>query len=315
MMTKIVILEAHNSNPGDQSWAEIEALGEVKIHQRTTQEEIVQRAKGADILITNKLKITADIMDQLPELKLIHQLATGTDNIDKEAAQQRNIKVMNAVAYSTTAVAQHVFSLILELCNHVSIHNQAVKNGDWFASGDWCYMLKTPVELAGKNLGIVGFGQIGQAVAKLGLAFGMNILVHSNHAKAEDYPEVRLASLDELAKESDVVSIHSPLTDSTSGMINSTLLSKMKSSAILINTARGGHVVEKDLVEALKNKQIAAAGLDVTVNEPIDKNNELITLENCIITPHIAWTAFEARKRLIGIVAKNVADFIQSLNR
>lgn len=311
-MAKIVILEAHNSNPGDLSWAEIEKLGDVTIYQRTTQHQIIERAAGADILITNKLKITAEILVQLPDLKLIHQLATGTDNIDKEAAKKQGVEVMNAVGYSTNAVAQHVFALILQLANHVSLHSDAVRSGEWSESGDWCYMLKTPVELTGKNLGILGYGQIGQAVARLGQAYGMNILVNSNHATAEQYPDVTIVSLDELAQQSDFISLHSPLTDKTAGIIDHRFLSKMKSTAFLINTARGGHVVENDLYDALKNKVIAGAGLDVTNQEPIESHNPLLTLENCIITPHIAWTAFEARRRLIGIVAQNIRTFLEA---
>ncbi|MEP0366261.1 MAG: D-2-hydroxyacid dehydrogenase [Cyclobacteriaceae bacterium] len=311
-MAKIVILEAHNSNPGDLSWAEIEKLGDVTIYQRTSQDQIIERAAGADILITNKLKISADVLVQLPELKLIHQLATGTDNIDKEAAKKQGVEVMNAVGYSTNAVAQHVFALILQLTSHVSLHNDAVGSGQWSKSGDWCYMLKTPIELAGKSLGIIGFGKIGQAVARLGLAYGMNILVNSNHATATQYPEVAIVSLDELARKSDFVSIHSPLTDKTAGIINHDFLSKMASNAFLINTARGGHVIEKDLYDALKNEKIAGAGLDVTNQEPIEPDNPLLTLDNCIITPHIAWTAFEARRRLIGIVAQNIRSFLEA---
>ncbi|MEO9476710.1 MAG: D-2-hydroxyacid dehydrogenase [Cyclobacteriaceae bacterium] len=311
-MAKIVILEAHNSNPGDLSWEEIEKLGCVTIYQRTTQDQIIERAAEADILITNKLKISAEILGHLPQLQLVHQLATGTDNIDKEAAKKQGVEVMNAVGYSTTAVAQHVFALILEITSLVAVHNSAVKSGEWSKSGDWCYMLKTPVELTGKNLGVIGFGKIGQAVAKLGLAFGMNVLVYSNHATASQYTDVTIVGLNELAQQSDFVSLHSPLTDKTEGIIDHDFLSKMKSTAFLINTARGGHVVEKDLYDALKNEKIAGAGLDVTSQEPIESDNPLLTLDNCIITPHIAWTAFESRRRLIGIVAQNIRSFLEA---
>lgn len=309
-MAKIVILEAFHSNPGDQSWEEIEALGEVTIYERTKQDQMLTRAIDADILITNKLKMTDEIIGQLPKLKLIHQLATGTDNIDKVAAEKYGVIVRNAVGYSTNGVAQHVFALILELANHVSIHHQDTLSGGWSESDDWCHMVQSPFELNGKNLGIIGFGQIGQAVANIGQAFGMRILVYSNHATKEAYPHIELKSLDELARESDIVTIHSPLTEASKGIINGDLLKKMKSSALLINTARGGHIIENDLAEALKNNTIAAAGLDVLDSEPPIAGNPLIGLPNCIITPHIAWTAYESRKRLITIVAKNIKDYL-----
>lgn len=311
-MAKIVILEAFHSNPGDQSWEEIEKIGNVTIHQRTTQDQLVSRAIDADILITNKLKITKEVISELPRLKLIHQLATGTDNIDKVAADERGIIVMNAVGYSTQAVAQHVFALILELTSLVSIHNEEVKSGGWTKSGDWCHMLKSPIELAGKTIGIIGFGQIGQAVAKLAQAFDMKVIVFSHHATSKMYADVEVVTLDYLAEESDIISIHSPLKAENTGMIDFNFLNKMKKSALLINTARGGHVVESDLAEALKNEVIAGAGLDVLCSEPPEKDNALINLKNCIITPHIAWTAFESRRRLISIVAKNIAEYLKN---
>jgi glycerate dehydrogenase len=310
-MVRIVILEAHHSNPGDLSWAGIQALGEVIIHQRTTQEQLVERSLGADILITNKLKITKEVLGQLPKLKLIHQLATGTDNIDKAAAKEHGVIVMNAVGYSTTAVAQQVFALILQLSNRMQIHHEAVQANEWTKSGDWCHMIETPFELKDKTLGIIGYGKIGQATAKIGLAFGMRILVVSSHATQSEYPDIEVVTIDELASRSDVVSIHSPLTAENSGMINQAFLAKMKSSALLINTARGGHINEEDLSKALKEGVIAGAGLDVLKNEPPQTNHPLIGLRNCIITPHIAWTAFEARKRLLQIVESNLINFIK----
>ncbi|MFY0598646.1 MAG: D-2-hydroxyacid dehydrogenase [Cyclobacteriaceae bacterium] len=309
---RIVILEAFHSNPGDQSWSEIEALGELTVYERTSQEQLVERAIEADVLVTNKLRITKDVIHSLPKLKLIHQLATGTDNIDIEAAKARGVEVRNAVGYSTKAVAQHVFSLILELSNHVSVHNTDVKSGGWSDSGDWCHMIKTPFELEGKTLGIIGFGQIGQAVSNLGLAFGMRILVNSKHATPERYKDVSIVSQDKLIEESDFISIHAPLSSQNMGMVDESFLNKMKTSAFLINTARGGHIVETDLYKALKNKEIAGAGLDVMLNEPPQKELNLLSLDNCIITPHIAWTAIESRRRLISIVAGNIKSFIDN---
>ncbi len=308
----IVILEAFHSNPGDQSWSAIEALGNLTIYEKSSQEQLLQRAKDADILITNKLLVTKDVLDQLPKLKMIHQLATGTDNIDKEAAKAKGVVVQNAVGYSTNAVAQHAFALMLELNSHVALHYDDTRNGGWTKSGDWCHMIKTPRELANKKLGIVGFGKIGQKAAEIGHAFGMEILAHSNHAKDGQYPNIKIVSLDKLAKESDFVSLHSPLTSQNKGMIEQHFFSQMKKSAFIINTARGGHINEEDLVEALKSDQIAGAGLDVLCDEPPHHDNPLLKLDNCIITPHIAWTSYEARKELIQIVADNIADFINS---
>lgn len=290
----------------------IENLGDLTIYERTTQEQLIERAKNADILITNKLLVTEETLKQLPRLKLIHQLATGTDNIDKEAAEAQEVKVMNAVGYSTNSVSQHVLALMLALHNHVALHNEEVHAGGWTRSGDWCHTIKSPHELAGKKLGIVGFGKIGQAVADLGLAFGMEVLVTSNHATSDQYPKIQLVSLEELAQQSDFISLHAPLTSNNKGMIDQSFFSFTKPTAFIINTARGGLIVEHDLSIALKTGKLAGAGLDVLCDEPPKADNPLLGLENCIITPHIAWTSFEARKRLIEIVAKNISAFINA---
>lgn len=308
----IVILEAYHSNPGDQSWAAIESLGNLTIYEKSTQDQLIERALDADILITNKLLMTKEVMNQLPRLKLIHQLATGTDNIDKEAATAKGIIIRNAVGYSTHAVSQHVFALILELVSHVALHNNDTKNGGWSHSGDWCHMIKTPRELAGKKLGIIGFGKIGQKVSEIGSVFGMEILVHSQHATMHQYPHIKLVSLDELATESDFVTLHSPLTARNKGSIDRQFFTKMKNTAFIINTARGGLIVEDALVEALNTRSIAGAGLDVLCEEPPHEVNPLLKLDNCIITPHIAWTSYEARKRLIQIVAENISEYLRS---
>lgn len=307
----IVILEGLHSNPGDQSWSAIEALGNLTIYDRTSEDELLDRAKEADILITNKLLITKDIIGQLPKLKLIHQLATGTDNIDKEAAKAKGITVKNAVGYSTNAVAQHAFALMLELSCHISIHNTDTKNGGWTDSGDWCHMIKTPSELSGKKLGIIGFGKIGQAVSKIGLAFGMEVLVVSDHASPDQYPLIKLVKLDQLARDSDFVTFHCPLTTENKGMIDGRFFAMMKPSAFIINTARGGIIQEEALHEALVSGKIAGAGLDVLCDEPPLANNPLVNHDNCIITPHIAWTSYEARKKLIQTVADNISAFIK----
>ncbi|WP_258104571.1 D-2-hydroxyacid dehydrogenase [Marinoscillum sp. MHG1-6] len=307
----IVILEAYHSNPGDLSWDSITRLGNVTIHERTSQDQIISRCVDADIIVTNKLKVTREVMDQLPKLKLIHQLATGTDNIDKVAASEKGITVRNAVGYSTHAVSQHTFALILELFNHVGIHDRETKGQGWTKSGDWCHMIATPRQLYGKTLGIIGFGKIGQAVANIGLAFGMTVVVYSNHASQNQYPSINLVDLKELAELSDVVTIHAPLTADNKNIIDKSFLARMKPSSILINTARGGHIVESDLYDALKSGAIRGAGLDVMDHEPPESDNPLLQLDNCIVTSHMAWTAYESRKALIEIVAKGISDFIQ----
>lgn len=307
---KIVILDGYTVNPGDLSWEGIESLGSCKIYERTTPEETIDRAKDADAVFTNKVVFNKALIEQLPRLKFIGVLATGYNVVDLEAASDAGIVVTNIPAYSTASVAQMVFSHILHHVQNISTHALSVQKGEWSKSIDFSYHLTPQTELAGKTLGIIGFGQIGQTVAKLGIAFGMNILFN-NRSKKETSLNAQQVDLDTLLAESDYISINCPLTDENAGFINKNAIDKMKPSAILINTGRGPLINEKDLAEALNSERIAGAGLDVLSAEPPAPDNPLITAKNCRITPHIAWATTEARARLIEIATQNLKAFTE----
>lgn len=306
---KIVILDGHTLNPGDLSWDEIRKLGECTVYDRTPPEKILERASKAAAIFTNKVVIGRDIIKQLPDLKFIGVLATGYNVVDLQAAAEADILVANIPAYSTASVAQMVFSHILNIAQNVSKHAKSVKDGDWTNSIDFTYHLTPQTELAGKTLGIIGFGQIGQAVARVGLAFGMKILFQ-NRSKKETNADFRQVDLDTLLAESDFISLNCPLTDKNAGFINKSTIGKMKKSAILINTGRGALINEKDLADALNSGRIAGAGLDVLSTEPPKAENPLLAAKNCYITPHIAWATKEARQRLMQIAAQNLKAFI-----
>ncbi len=309
---KIVILDGYTVNPGDLSWEGIKSLGECKVYDRTAPDETVQRAKDADAVYTNKVVFSSDIIEKLPGLKFIGVLATGYNVVDLQAAARAGITVTNIPAYSTASVAQMVFSHILHHVQNISIHAVSVQKGEWAKSIDFTYHLTPQIELAGKTLGIIGFGQIGQMVAKLGIAFGMNILF-SNRSKKETEIKAKQVELDALLSGSDFVSINCPLTGENAGFINSTTLEKMKPSAVLINTGRGALINEYDLAAALNSERIAGAGLDVLSTEPPSPDNPLITAKNCNITPHIAWATTEARKRLIEVATQNLKAFLEGI--
>lgn len=311
-MNKIVITEGYSVNPGDLSWDCIKELGDVEIYERTTQDEFIERIKDADCIYINKLAITEEVLDQCPKLKFIGIFATGYNNIDTKACAERNIVVCNVPSYSTDAVAQHVFALLLEVCNHVYEHSQSVFSGQWANSISFCYWNYDIIDLAGKTLGIIGFGSIGKAVSKIALAYNMNVLYYSSHKHPDfESDKCKGVTLDELYRNSDIVTIHCPLNDETKGMINKDSLSKMKTSAILINTSRGGLVVEEDLKEALNNDKILHAAVDVVSQEPIKNDNPLLTAKNIFITPHIAWASNESRMRLINIAKENLKAFMK----
>ncbi|MEQ8239045.1 MAG: D-2-hydroxyacid dehydrogenase [Cyclobacteriaceae bacterium] len=312
MDTNIVVLEGFETNPGDLSWSPIADLGNFQLYDQTSQDQLTERITQANIIITNKLKIDESVLESVPNLKLICQLATGTDNIDSSAAKNHGVIVKNAPNYSTSAVAQHTFSLILELVNHICIHNTDVANHGWSKNGHWSYWLKPSFELEGKTLGIYGFGQIGKKVNEIAECFGMKTLICSEHGDPSLYPNSKFVELEELFSESDIVTLHKPLSDKNKEIIDSRLIDLMKPSAYLINTARGGLVNETDLRENLLNNKIAGAALDVLSQEPPEKNHPLLGIPNCIITPHIAWTPIETRKRLIEITAKNIKDYLNS---
>jgi glycerate dehydrogenase len=310
-MAQITLLDAHTMNPGDLDWSPLQALGTVTIYDYTPPEEIVERALDADILIVNKVLMTRAVLQQLPRLRYICVSATGYNNIDLQAAAEQNIPVSNVIGYSTTAVAQQVFALILELTNQVAAHNDSVARQEWARSKHFSYTLSPIPELAGKTMGIYGFGRIGQQVAEVARAFGMEVLATHRHPKRDARPGVRFVDLEELFRVSDVISLHAPLSPENKGIVNTQLLSGMKPTAYLINTARGPIINEQDLAKALQSKTIAGAALDVLSQEPPPKDHPLTKLENCILTPHVAWASVEARQRLLAGVVRNVEGFLK----
>ncbi|NBT14301.1 MAG: D-2-hydroxyacid dehydrogenase [Planctomycetia bacterium] len=305
----IVILDSFTTNPGDLSWEPVAARGPLAIHDRTADADIVPRARDAEIVLTNKTVLSRDVIAALPRLKCICVLATGYNVVDVAAAKERGVTVCNVPEYSTPNVAQAVFALLLELTNRTGHHDRTVHEGRWAACEDFCYWDGDLVELAGLTLGIVGYGRIGRAVARVGRAFEMRILAHRRDATGPiDGGEY--ADLDRLFAESDVVSLHCPLTPDTQGLVHAARLERMKPSAFLINTARGGLVNEADLAAALDAGTIAGAGLDVLSVEPPSASNPLLRARHCVITPHIAWATRSARRRLIEATAGNVAAFL-----
>ncbi len=305
---KICVLDGFTTNPGDLSWNWLYELGDCTVYERTPSNLIAERCEGCDIVITNKTPLRRGLLETLTNLKYIGLLSTGFNIVDWEYCKEKGIPVCNIPSYSTSAVAQLVFALILEHTNSVAIHSNSVHGGEWTACKDFCYW-KTPLtELDGKTLGIIGFGKIGKAVAKIAASFGMKILANTNHPSS--FENVEFTSVDELLSKSDFVSIHCPLTPATEGMVNAEFISKMKKTAVLINTSRGQVVDEKALADALENGDIAGAGLDVLQTEPPSPDCPLIGAKNCFITPHIAWAGFETRERLMKICKKNVLAYL-----
>lgn len=308
---KAVILDGYTTNPGDLSWDWLENACDLTVYDRTSHDAIIERCKGYDIIITNKTPLSKQTLEQLPECKFIALLSTGYNIIDCEYAASRNIPVSNIPAYSTAAVAQLTFAFILELCNKVAIHNAEVKQGRWSECKDFCFWRSPLQELYGKTFGIFGFGSIGRTVAKIAAAFGMNVIAHTaNPDKYKNEKDVRFVSLDELLQESDIVSMHCPLTPQTQGIVNEEFLSKMKKTAYLINTSRGPVLDEEAVASALKSGRIAGAGVDVLSTEPPKSDNPLLSCDNCLITPHIAWAAFETRERLLSVLKQNIFAFL-----
>lgn len=308
---KIVILDAYTTNPGDLSWAEFEKLGDFTAYDYTPAELTVERAKDAEIVITNKTVLPREVLEKLPKLKYIGLLSTGYNVVDIEYAKSRGIPVCNVPTYSTHAVAQLTFALISEIYNNVALHNRAVHNGEWSDCRDFCFWKSPLINLQGKTIGIIGYGKIGSAVAKIADAYGMNILCYVPSKKPQpDFESFIFTSLDELIRESDIISLHCPLTPETTGLVNKEFISKMKKSAIIINTSRGASVDENALAKALNEGRIFGAGVDVLSTEPPKKDNPLLSCERCIITPHIAWAGFETRQRLIGIVYDNLKSYL-----
>lgn len=303
----IVILDGKLLNPGDVDWGPLEALGNLKVYDDSTVEQVPQRAAGADVVLINKVPLRRETLAQLPDVKMVGVVATGYDVVDIEAFAERNIPVCNVVAYGVNDVAQHVMALLLELCHRTSEHTQSIRSGQWTDGGEWCYWMHTPVCLEGMTLGLVGYGNIGRRVGELGHAFGMKVLANRRNPKnPPSYAPFSFATLDQVLAQSDVVSLHCPLTEATRGLINKKSLAKMKRGAILLNAARGPLVNEDDVAAALHSGQLGGYGADVMVSEPPVRDNPLFSTPNTLLTPHMAWATVRARQNIINLTAENI---------
>jgi len=307
---KLVILDAYTTNPGDLSWDGLQALADCAIYDRSLPEQVVPRAADADMVLTNKTILDREVLAALPKLRYIGVLATGYNIVDVQTARQRGIPVCNVPEYGTPNVAQATFALLLELTNRVGHHAQTVRDGRWCASPDFCYWDFPQVELCGQTLGIIGLGRIGQAVARIAAAFGMQVLAHDRFPPTVAADGVRLADLETVFRDSDAVTLHCPLTADNRELVNAARLATMKPTAYLVNTARGGLVNDADLARALNAGRLAGAGLDVLSVEPPVRDNPLLTAQNCLVTPHIAWATQAARRRLIQTTVDNVRAYL-----
>jgi len=306
---KIVVLDGHTLNPGDLDWTALQALGECVVHPRIPASDTLRISSDAEVLISNKVLLTREHIDALPKLRYIGVTATGYNNVDVAAARERGIVVTNVPAYSTRSVAQHVFALLLEFTHHTGSHSEGVRAGRWAGAQDWCYSEHPLLELDGLRLGIVGYGRIGAATGAIGAAMGMRIL--ATPPRTRPLPDgVESATVDKIFERSDVISLHCALTPETRGLVNESRLNRMKSTAFLINTARGPLIDEAALARALNSGRIAGAGLDVLSTEPPSADNPLLTARNCIITPHLAWATRAARARLMAVTVENVRAFL-----
>lgn len=310
---KIVVLDGYTENPGDLSWDGLEALGELTVYDRTPvadQEEILRRIGRAEVVFTNKTPLTKEIMDACPDLKFISVLATGYNVVDVAHAKAKGIVVSNIPAYGTDAVAQFAIALLLEICHRIGHHDGAVKAGRWERNTDWCFWDYPLIELAGKTMGIIGFGRIGQKTGTIAKALGMQVLAYGSTPTDAGRAIGDYVSLEELLERSDVISLHCPLFPTTEGIINKDTIAKMKDGVILLNNSRGPLVVEQDLADALNSGKVLAAGLDVVSTEPIRGDNPLLKAKNCIITPHISWAPREARQRIMDMSVENLKQFL-----
>ena len=309
---KIVVLDGYTLNPGDLDWSRLEAIGDVTIYDRTPVDLIIERAQGAEVVLTNKTPLDEIHLSKLPDLKYIGVLATGYNVVNVEFAKEQGIIVTNIPSYGTKSVAQMVFAIMLEFCHHVQKHSDSVMDGDWSNSSDFCYWNYPLIELEGKSIGIIGFGRIGQQVADIAQAFGMHVIGYDQfRSDQSNRINFRWAELDDLLASADFISLHCPLFPETKGLINKTTIAKMKKTAFLINTSRGPLIQEEDLAEALNNGYIAGAGVDVLSKEPPKENNSLIGAKNCFVLPHIAWATKEARSRLMEVAVDNVQCYLQ----
>lgn len=309
--TRIVVLDGITLNPGDNPWTGLERYGTVEVYDRTSPELVVERARDAQILVINKIRLTREVFEALPQLRFVAVTATGVDCVDLSTAAERGVPVANVPIYGTESVAQHVFAMLLHIVHRVDLHDQAVRDGEWQRRGDFSFWLQPLTELAGKTMGIVGFGRIGRQVGVLAHALGMSVLAHSRTmTDPPEYQPFAWASMDELTRQADVISLNCPLTDATRGIVGAEFLQRVKPTAILLNASRGPLVDEAALAAALVDGRLAAAGLDVVSQEPINADNPLLRAPRCFITPHQAWATREARHRLMEVTVANVGAFL-----
>ncbi|MDI9568712.1 MAG: D-2-hydroxyacid dehydrogenase [bacterium] len=313
---KIVVLDGYTLNPGDLSWEGFERFGDLTVYDRTCydgsrEDLVIERAREAEVVLTNKTILSRKVIESLPQLKYIGVLATGYNVVDIEAARERGIVVTNVPTYGTEAVAQMAIALLLEMCHHVGAHSESVKKGEWASNPDWCYWKYPLIELAGKTMGIIGYGRIGQATGRIAQALGMKVLAYDKYVNKDlESDTMRYVELDELLAQADVIALHCLLTEETEGIINKDTIAKMKDGVMIVNNSRGQLMVEEDLAAALNSGKVAGAALDVASTEPIRMDNPLLKAKNCIITPHISWAPREARQRLMDIAVENLAQFL-----
>ena len=308
---KIVVLDGYTENPGDLSWNGLESLGELTVYDRTQPDEIAARIRGAGAVYVNKVALDRETIFSAPDLKFIGVLATGYNVVDIAAARERGIAVCNIPTYGTAAVGQFAIAMLLEICHHVAHHSDAVHAGRWEQNADWCFWDYPLIELAGKTMGIIGFGRIGQTTGRIARALGMNVIAYDEYESGAGRALAEYTALDALFARSDVIALHCPLLHSTQGLINRENIAKMKDGVIILNNARGPLIVEQDLADALNSGKVYAAGLDVVSTEPIRGDNPLLKAKNCLITPHISWAPKESRQRLMEIAADNLRRFLE----
>ncbi len=307
---KIVILDGYTENPGDLSWSGLEALGELTVYDRTPPEQVADRIGDAEIVILNKTPLPREMLDRCPNVRYIGVLATGYNIVDVQAAKERGIPVCNIPTYGTDAVGQFAIAMLLEICHHVAHHDAAVHEGRWESCPDWCFWDYPLIELAGKTMGIIGFGRIGRTTGRIARALGMQVVACDSIETDEGREIGRYLPLEELFACSDVIALHCPLFPETQGIINRDTIAKMKDGVILLNNSRGPLIVEQDLADALNSGKVYAAGLDVVLTEPIRGDNPLLKAKNCLITPHISWAPKESRQRLMGIAVESLRAFL-----
>lgn len=310
---KIVVLDGYTENPGDLSWGELEKLGELTVYDRTSltdPREAIERIGGAEVVFTNKTPIPRTVIDACPQMKFISLLATGYNVVDVDYAREKGVPVSNVPTYGTAAVGQFAIAMLLEICHHVAHHSDTVHAGKWARCPDWCYWEYPLIELAGKTMGIIGFGRIGQQTGKIAKAMDMEVLAYDRHPSDSGRSIADYVELDTLLARSDVIALHCPLFPETEGIVNKSTIAKMKDGVILLNNSRGPLVVEQDLADALNSGKVYAAGLDVVSTEPIREDNPLLTAKNCILTPHISWAPKESRQRIMDCAVANVRAYL-----